>query len=562
MSRKIPANDAARRKRKGCTAIPTKPKERQASSSLSFSTAKASIECVKLNWTNVVLLITFCLAAACATEIMFRATSQGIGVTTDSVTYISVARSLMNGNGFTLSAGTPLTHYPPLYPAALALSGILGSNLLEGAKWLHLIIYVLDVLLVGLLVFRGTRGSLMATAAGLLFVLTSAVFLHYHVMVLSEALFVFFSLAGLLFINEYLRRNHTVILVMAGIAIAMASLTRYVGFSLVGVLCLSILVLHNAKLRNRLITVISIVAISGAPLIVWFIRNRMVSHNLMNRPITYHSMSLAQIEGAFKTISSWCFIPPEYPSMFGLFVFVIIAALCCFVLIKLISQFGIHSNLVHIPLMCIIFLLIYGSALVFSVSFIEARLPFDNRMLLPFRVVLGIGLITLVRNAFHLRARSNGLAVLAIALCMVFLIAQGQRMVAAVRVYSENGVPMGFNNQAWKSSKAVKFIKALPDDSLVYSNGADAIDFLTGRTVGSLPRRYKSSSELENADMSEEMGDMLRRLENSQGYLVYFKMIGWRWYLADAEEVQQYAELRSVYEGWDGAIYQVVRLKN
>ncbi len=300
------------------------------------------------------------------------------------------------------------------------------------------------------------------------------------------------SLAGLLFINEYLRRNHTVILVMAGVAIAMASLTRYVGFSLVGVLCLSILVLHNVKLRNRLITIISIVAISGAPLIVWFIRNRMVSHNLVNRHITYHSISLAQTEGAFKTISAWFLIPHDFPLIFGLFVFVIITALCLFVLFKLISQFGIHSNLVQIPLMCIFFLLIYGSALVFSASFIEARLPFDNRMLLPFRVVLGIGLITLVRNAFHLREKSNGLAVLAIALCMVFLIAQGQGMVAAVRVYSENGVPMGYNNQAWKSSKAVKFIKTLPDDSLVYSNGADAIDFLTGRTVDSIPMRHRS----------------------------------------------------------------------
>jgi hypothetical protein len=60
----------------------------------------------------------------------------GIGVSPDSVGYISTAQSLLNRTGFHLFNGEPFVQWPPLYPLLLAALGLLGINPLVGAKYL------------------------------------------------------------------------------------------------------------------------------------------------------------------------------------------------------------------------------------------------------------------------------------------------------------------------------------------------------------------------------------------------------------------------------------------
>jgi hypothetical protein len=115
---------------------------------------------------------------------------------------------------------------------------------------------------------------------------------------------------------------------------------------------------------------------------------------------------------------------------------------------------------------------------------------------------------------------------------------------------SKNGT--GFNSEMWKSSEAMAFVKALPDDVLIYSNGPDAITYLIGRQTAMIPRRRSSPKEMEA---------MMKRLQETNGYLVYFSQITWRAYLPSTEELKQHAELRAVYDGRDGTIYQVAELK-
>jgi len=56
-----------------------------------------------------------------------------------------------------------------------------------------------------------------------------------------------------------------------------------------------------------------------------------------------------------------------------------------------------------------------------------------------------------------------------------------------------------------------------------------------------------------------EVEDMVRHLEEAQGFLVYFDKITWRGYLLRIEELKEYAELQAVYEGRDGTVYRVVK---
>ena len=71
--------------------------------------------------------ISFLLLSAAGALVVFFGTSRfGIGISPDSVNYISCARELIKGNGFISYDGTPFTLWPPLYPTLLGILGLLG----------------------------------------------------------------------------------------------------------------------------------------------------------------------------------------------------------------------------------------------------------------------------------------------------------------------------------------------------------------------------------------------------------------------------------------------------
>jgi 4-amino-4-deoxy-L-arabinose transferase-like glycosyltransferase len=560
MSRKNPTRSTIRKKEKGVAATPDKSKRIRTSPSGAAPPTKTPSALAKIDWAYPMLFVIVGSAVVCGTILMYLATRHGIGVTADSTVYLKVARNLLSGQGFAQSAGAPVTQYPPLYPVALALSGLFQGDLLTGAKWLHFFIYVANLLLAALLVYRGTRGSLAATAAGLLFLLTSGHFLLFHVMTLSEAPFLFFCLAGLVVINEYLYRKKLSILVAVSIIIGLACMTRYIGIILIGVIGLSILLLEESSWKKKVISISIVATIFILPIILWIIRNLMVSGMLVNRRITYHPIKIRQIEGAVVTISKWFCIPVDTNIAIKVIILAIAILLVVIILYEMIKYFGIYSNLNRAPLICAIFLCLYVGGLVLSIFFVEANLPFGDRILFPFHVVLGLGLIMLGRNALQLVSGSRWWTGLAIVLCTSLLIASGGIAVQVVDDLNKNGV--GYSNNTWKSSKAMEFIKALPDDVLVYSNGPDVIDLLIGRQTMMIPGKRHSASNDVNPSFSKEVDNMLQRLEDSKGFLVYFSLISWRKYLSSAEELKQRAELQAVYEGRDGIIYQVVRRTN
>jgi hypothetical protein len=556
MSKKKSLPNAERPAGKQRPAVAAKSEGRRAGLSSVISPSNAVPKLTKPFWTSDVLLfIIFGISATIGIVVMLQATTQGIGVTTDSTVYLDVARNLLRGNGFTQSSGTPLTHYPPVYPATLALAGIWGGDVVVGAKWLHIFLYVANVVLVGLFVYRGTGGSLMAAATGLLFMLTSWPVLFNHVYALSEALFLFFTLTALLLINEYLHRDHPALLAAALVITGLAGLTRYIGFMLIPLVSLILFILHKSSYRKKLITIITISIICAIPIFAWMIHNITVSGTLINRTIAYHPIKQQQVERAIDTISLWFFIPSSLPLGFKLFILVIMISVSIIVLTKMIKHFGILSHLNRAPFICCCFLCLYAGALLFSVYFVETDLPLNDHYLLPFYIVLGTGIITLGRNAFHLPDTPKWLAILAVTLGAAFLIAHGQQLTRLLKPLSENG--SGFTSRTWKLSKALEFIKTLPEDTPIYSNAPDAINFLTGRSTMMIPGKGNPAGSDREGDSRRSMAGMIRHLESSKGFLIYFKMITWRRYLASAEELKEHAELQPIYEGWDGAVYQV-----
>src|SRR5260221_2396099 len=84
------------------------------------------------------------IPAVGAVAILLTATPHGIGIYPDSVMYIMMARSLLQGQGWTMG-GLPVELFPPLYPALLALGGMFGPDPVDAARWVQAGMWGVDV---------------------------------------------------------------------------------------------------------------------------------------------------------------------------------------------------------------------------------------------------------------------------------------------------------------------------------------------------------------------------------------------------------------------------------
>src|SRR2546430_1785038 len=185
------------------------------------------------------------VAALVALVPFFAVTVDGIGVAPDSTQYRSAARSLLAGHGLRSVwwnwRPEPLTHFPPLYPATLALIGRLtGADPVAVAWWLALVLVAANVLIVGWLAALAARQALgaspltqarVATVAAL-FAALSKHMQAASAMALSDSLFVTLVLLSLGALAIALESERIELLLLSAALAALSTLTRSVGVTL------------------------------------------------------------------------------------------------------------------------------------------------------------------------------------------------------------------------------------------------------------------------------------------------------------------------------------------
>src|ERR1041385_8241224 len=106
------------------------------------------------------------LCGVCAAVLVHWCMSSGIGVTPDSVIYLSAADRLVEGKGLTpigyhyapaIPSGRPLISFPPAYSLLLASTSLFTNDRLAGAKYIHTLLFALTVFLLGGIVYISSR---------------------------------------------------------------------------------------------------------------------------------------------------------------------------------------------------------------------------------------------------------------------------------------------------------------------------------------------------------------------------------------------------------------------
>ena len=501
---------------------------------------------------------------------VLQATRFGIGITPDSTVYVDAARNLASGHGLAALTASgelkPLTHYPPLYSSALGVISATGLSLENAARWLNALLFGANILLVGLALAKYAKGSLWLPVLGSFFMLTAPDVAGIHTFSLTEPFFLFFVLAGFIALATYLNNQQRVYLFLTAFAAAAAFLTRYVGVVPVLTGTVALLSFKGRTVRRRLVDVITFATIACLPVVLWAFRNHQVANASTDRALVFHPIKLGQIVSGISTASSWLLLGKVRGDVraIGFLIEVVIAsAAIAFLFMRRIGRRRSISSetpakppgLQKLPHLLSIFIVSNVAFLLFTASFVDADTTLDDRSLVAVHVAMLILVLSLAWRLYRSPASSSAMR---IGLVIVALIFAGSYSLRAVRWFLHTRVDgQGYASRAWKQSETIAQVRMLPYGTPVYSNGFDAIYYLTGRPCIYLPEKVIHGTGRPNQNYEAELGKMQTDLKDHHGVLVYFNRLPERWFLPSESELRTRLLLHETARFRDGAIYEL-----
>ena len=256
-------------------------------------------------------LIFSALGLFAAGLVLVRQMHFGPGLTPDSSTYVSVARSLVGGEGFVAFYGD-LQLFPPLFPLVLAVGGVFGVDAIAAAAWVNAGAFGGAVWLVGGWLHRRGAPALLsigaASAAALSLPMARVV-----AYVWSEALFVLLVVLSLSLLDGQVRNGGRRTLLLAAICAALCCLTRYVGLAVVACGVVVLVVAGQGAVTMRLRRVVGYAAIALVPIGLWMTR----SWVLFGAPVAESeagrwTSALHALDTASTELLSWIFGPSAF----------------------------------------------------------------------------------------------------------------------------------------------------------------------------------------------------------------------------------------------------------
>ncbi len=500
---------------------------------------------------------SFVILPALGVALALFSTPWGIGLSPDSIVYLTAARHWLNGQGISQlsNAGQllPLLHFPPLFSVLLAICAT-RLDLLESARWMNALLLGMNILFIEGMIYRMTRECRPALLGALLAV-TSLTFLAIHTMAWSEPLFIFLGSSTLLFVVMYLESSQPVFLIASALMASLTMLTRYTGgaFTLTSFACL---VLFMKGSREKVVSAAAFGLVSSLPLGLWLIHNWVLTGAATDRVFAVHWIRLADLQTAASTISDWI-LPSPTPILIRTIVLLLLAASLVIGLIRGQQRprrrAMTSSDLWLFALL--IFIFVYGLGLVISISFFDASTSLDDRMLSPIFIAVLILGVYIAWRWFRVVQGSRAKQTVLVGVIALFVLSGLIRTAFWVAIARSDG--QGFASRVWRQSPLVQVAATIPESDKVFTNGPDVIYFLTGRRAALIPAKVDSMTRQPNVAYPAQVSAMRQELGKG-AVLIDFRAINWRWYLPSEKELVHQLMVCPIFADSDGVVYQTV----
>lgn len=437
---------------------------------------------------------------------------------------------MVAGNGYReawLASNQPVTHFPPAFSSLLAFFGKFGIDPLRGARWVNAFLFGANAALLGILGWRMTPSLTAGLVLAGLFATSSEMF-QIHAVTMSEPLFIFLSLLAFWMFDLYFERDHHWWwLVACGTFVGMGYLTRYAGLALVATFAVALLLLHKGW-KPKFVS-LGIFLASVLPWALgWSIRNRLVAGNATNRAFAWHPLTSENINPGLRVFSEFL-IPVEswrreifkQTGIVEALIVLVLGVVLAWVIVtgwRYLSrprqaQGGKEAKEV-ISFTTGLYIFAYLASIVASMLVFDAATKFKLRILAPVLVSL---LVLFVAFGIWVRHRRREVVVIATVLLLGVSI---YKQTVTVHNWPKSG--LGYASFQWYDSKAMEFLRDLPEEVMIYTNEPGAVYLYTGRGCYVLPDRFDSATALVRANFEEGLDSMQANIHSGKAVLALF----------------------------------------
>ena len=464
-------------------------------------------------WIGLAIGVFFSMLAS---VLVYIITATNIGISTDSVFYLTTAKRAMT-EGFL--AGVDSTgHFPPLYPWVLALAGGISGDLEVGARWINIFCAGITVFFLHRICWAEVKSKNRLFAQVIIsFVLLSLIladdYLRLSAYVLSEPLFIALLIISIFFLQRGYVKPSLFNLCVGGFFLGGATLTRHTGLFFLATSVIWVIFTRLGKLPRWRMAVAYL--FSSWSLIFLC---KIVIRPTGSRALAFHWPGEEHWHDFGVTFASW-FFPYRIalPSV-GWVLAALIGTLCLARLFiwgrALIRGDSDHYLIINYLAAAVV---AYLLLLFVTVVFIYYITPFDYRLLFPVHVLV---LILLTVSVLRIGFANRTVQYLLLSGLFVWLSTQALKGFKTVRHYSVQGVGMGA--KANLQSSAIQFLQSLPDDVFFVSNKPEVIIELLKKPCESIPPKFNSFTMAPEPSYSENMKALGSKFLTDKAVLVWF----------------------------------------
>jgi len=412
----------------------------------------------------------------------------GIGVSPDSVTYISTARNFYNGHGLIGFDNQPLVVFPALYPIFLGavsfitrLDPVIYGAVTNGLLFAFLL-YLCGAIMNGFYFFSRWYKLIILSCLVL-----SPSLLEIYSMLWSETLFILLTILFIITIRNYFQKHSVQSLIGLSLVVALACITRYAGVALMTAGGMLLILDPQIKFPRKILHVIAFSIISSSLLFLNIVRNISATGVATGIRQMGTTPLLQNIYYFGNILCDWLPFPKN-----NLTAFIITVACILICIIAFVTLF--RNRVKAYSYECIIsaFSLVYIAFMLLSAT-VSRYEQITNRLLSPLFIPLLWSLsywLPPFANKFKFIKRGGivGLGLLAVA---VF---QNHQLAADYETYDgvkDAGIP-GYTEDPFPQLDIVVFMQKNMDifkrKYAVYSNAGDAFYFFTGKPAQLLPQ--------------------------------------------------------------------------
>jgi hypothetical protein len=427
-----------------------------------------------------------------ATGVWLLTRPRGPGLDPDAASYLGAAEAVAHGIGYRVpiapwmsaDSTSPLVHFPPGYPTAIALPMIFGVTPLNAARLVNAAAAFVEIAVAVRLV-AGIVGILAGLSLGVALLVMHALVMA-HLAVLSEPLFLACMVCTLAAMHGVAsardERSRVSILFLGGLAAAGAMLVRYAGISVLGAIVLWPW-LQPARLpiraRRAIVTALPSAFLFGA----WVARAYLTSGPRSIRTLGAYGGMGETMQVGLSTVVAWLVPLTSDDNLPGRSWLALVVLFVASTVAGRGARLSRRSPAGQAILAAAMLAICYLLVLVLSRLLADPGIPFDERLLLP--AFLPVAILAAIATPAWWRTARRPARLLVAILFVAWIAASIRSSEDDVAWELENG--HDFTQPQWTASPLLAWARTNATRRTVYTNWPAAVVFNLRRAAHETP---------------------------------------------------------------------------